>query len=79
MPPLPINYDYDPEQPFRLTPQELVKRKHTLRVEEVAYCLNVSIGLVYRYKDEGRLTALREKPIRIRASDVEAMMSDFDE
>lgn len=78
-PPLPIEYDYDPEQPFRLPPQEMVARRHTLLVAEAAYCLNVSKWLIYRYINDGRLVALKENPLRVRAADVAKMMNDFDE
>jgi hypothetical protein len=77
--PLDIHYTYDPEQPFTLTPQEMIGRKHTLLVREAAYCLNCSESLVYRYITEGRLAALKDKPARIRVSDVAAMMNDFDD
>jgi excisionase family DNA binding protein len=77
-PPLPINYPQTGE-PFQLSPQELASRKHTLRVDEVAYCLNISERQVYNLVAEGKLVALRDKPVRVRASDVEAMMGDFEE
>lgn len=62
-----------------MTPLEMVNRKHTLLVKEVAYCLNVSESLVYRYIYEGKLIAHKEKPTRVRASDVLELMNDFDE
>lgn len=65
--------DYD------LSPQELVKKKTLLRVDEAAYCLNVSERKVYDWVSFGRLTALKDKPLRIRSEDVAAMMCDFDE
>ncbi|KAF5057838.1 hypothetical protein DSECCO2_352820 [anaerobic digester metagenome] len=75
---LPINYPQTSE-PFQLSPQELVARKHTLRVDEAAYCLNISERQVYNMIYEGKLVALRDKPVRVRASDVAAAMEDFDE
>lgn len=77
-PALPINYPQTAE-PFTLSPQELVSRRHTLRVDEAAYCLNISERHVYSMVAEGKLTALREKPVRIRATDVAEAMEDFDE
>lgn len=78
-PALPINYPQPPE-PFMLTPQEMVARRHTLNVREVAYCLNVSERRVYTMIAEGELVALRGgKPLRVRASDVAKAMEDFDE
>ena len=81
MPPLPlqVKYGHSPEAPYTLTPQEMVTRKHLLNVDETAYCLNISTGLVYKYIAEGRLIALKENPKRVRAADVAAMMHDFDE
>jgi excisionase family DNA binding protein len=64
---------------FTLTPVELVKRRHTLNVKEAAYCLNVSERQVYNMVAEGKLAALRDKPVRIKAKDVERWMNDFDE
>jgi excisionase family DNA binding protein len=64
---------------FTLTPIELVKRRHTLNVRETAYCLNISDRRVYSMVAEGKLVALRDKPVRIKAKDVERWMNDFDE
>jgi DNA-binding transcriptional regulator YiaG len=64
---------------FTLTPVELVKRRHTLNVRETAYCLNVSMRTVWSWVAEGKLVALKDKPVRVRATDVARMMNDFDE
>lgn len=64
---------------FTLTPQELVKRRHTLNVKEASYCLNVSERKIYTMIYEGALVALKTQPVRIRATDVETLMNDFDE
>lgn len=77
-PTLPIHYPRV-DEPFMLSPQELVARRHTLRVDEAAYCLNVSERKLYNLVAEGKLVALREHPVRVRASDVARMMEDFDE
>lgn len=76
--PLPINYP-QPDEPFTLTPQEMVTRKALLRVDEAAYCLNVSDRKVRKWAEEGRLVALKDAPVRISAESVAAMMHDFDE
>lgn len=76
--PLPIHYP-EGDEPFTLTPQEMVARRHTLNVREAAYCLNVSMRTVWAWVAEGKLVALKEKPVRVRASDVAKMMEDFDE
>lgn len=78
-PMLPILYRDLPGEPFSLTPQEMVARRHSLTIREAAYCLNVSESLIYRYVYEGRLTRMRERPVRVRAADVAAMMDDFEE
>lgn len=64
---------------FTLTPAELVKRRHTLRVDEAAYCLNVSERKIYAMVAEGEIKALRDRPIRVRASDVARKMNEFDD
>lgn len=78
--PLPMQIKYTIQnQPYALTPMEMVERKNLLSVKEASYCLNVSERLIYDWIDEGLLISLKRKPIRIRASDVKAMMNDFDE
>lgn len=76
--PKPIFYPAK-EEPFTLTPQEMVARRHTLNVKETAYCLNVSERKVYTMIYEGELVALKTQPVRIRTTDVETLMNDFDE
>lgn len=78
-PALEINYAYDPEKPFPLTPEELVVRKSSLRVDEAAYCLNCSEAKIYKDIYEGKLVTLRDKPIRIRSRDIAEKMNDWDE
>jgi excisionase family DNA binding protein len=63
---------------YTLTPQEMVKKRRLLRVKEAAYCLNVSERHVYDLIAEGKLAALKNKPIRIKVEDVALMMNDFD-
>jgi excisionase family DNA binding protein len=78
-PALPINYPAELEG-YSRPPQELVKIRHTLTAKEAAYCLNLSERKIYQMVVEGELVALRDRGvIRIRASDVEALMYDFDE
>lgn len=78
-PVLDINYPYEPEKPFTLTPEEMVARKSSLRADEVAYCLNCSVGKVYKHVHEGRLVGSKERPMRIRTQEVADMMRDWDE
>jgi excisionase family DNA binding protein len=68
-----------PVKTYTLTPQEMVKKRFLLRVGEAAYCLNISGRQVYDLINEGKLIRLKDKPIRIKAEDVEIMMNDFDE
>ena len=78
-PALPINYPGEPEA-FCRPPQELIKLRHTLTVREAAYCLNLSERRIQKMVQEGELVALRDRGrIRIRATDVQTMMEDFDE
>ena len=78
-PALPINYPGGPEA-FSRPPQELIKIRHTLTTKEAAYCLNLSERKIQKMVAEGELVALRDRGvIRIRATDVHAMMEDFDE
>lgn len=78
--PLPMRINYTiQDQPYSLTPLEMVERKSLLNVKEASYCLNVSERLIYDWIAEGLLIALKQRPMRIRASDVKAMMLDFDE
>lgn len=68
-----------PHKAFSLTPLEMASTKHTLRVDEAAYCLNCSEAKIYKNIYEGKLITLKEKPVRIRANDILEMMNDFDE
>lgn len=76
--PLPIHY---PVKAFEITktPEELIKIRSALTVQEAAYCLNVSPRTIYDMVYTGKLAALREKPIRVKPADVAFMMNDFDE
>lgn len=76
--PFPLRYT-QPKVPYALTPDEMVTRKNLLTVREASYCLNVSERQVYNWLAEGRLVALKERPIRVRAAEVKAMMRNFDE
>lgn len=77
--PLPIQQTYPPEQPYILSPTEMATRLPLLTARQAAYCLNVSDRLIYDYVADGRLVPLKEKPLRVRAEEVRAMMRDFDE
>jgi excisionase family DNA binding protein len=77
--PLPVEYPEAPDKPFALTPAEMVQSKALLRVDEVAYCLNVSESKVYKWVAEGKLLKVRDQPIRIAAEEVASRMRDFDD
>lgn len=68
-----------PAEPFVLTPQELLARRELLTVQQAAYCLNVSVRKIYDYIAEGRLTRLKDLPVRVRAAEVRDLCQDFDE
>ncbi len=78
-PPIPVRYDEKKMGGFALTPRELAMKKELLNMREICYCLNVSYQKAYGWVKEGRLTCLKDMPIRVRASEVLAMMDDFDE
>ena len=78
--PLPIRYAVvPPDQPFTLTPLEMLARHDILNVRQAAYCLNVSERQIYDYIAEGRLVKLKDNPVRVRAAEVNALRKDFDE
>ncbi len=79
MQPLPINYEERTDTPFSLTPGEMVQRKSLLRVDEVAYCLNIKERTVYDWIAEGKLRKTKENPVRVPAPDVLFYMSNFEE
>ena len=76
--PLPINYEERSSgEPYTLTPQEMVQRKALLRVDEAAYCLNVSERTVRDWIDMSKLRRTADNPVRIPAEDVAAQMNLF--
>lgn len=78
--PLPIRYSSIPsEQPYSLTPQEMVNRHDILNVKQAAYCLNVSERTIYDYIAEGKLIRLKDSPVRVRSKEVKELRGDFDE
>jgi excisionase family DNA binding protein len=72
--PLPIQYSQEKAHAFMVTPNEMVSRKALLRVDEAAYCLNVSERKIYKWIDEGKLRRAREQPVRVSAEDVARCM-----
>ena len=78
--PLPIRYSRAPsDQPYSLTPQEMVNRHDLLNVRQAAYCLNVSERTIYDYIAEGKLIRLKENPVRVRSKEVKELRGNFDE
>lgn len=77
--PLPIQYETRTETPYSVTPAEMVSRKSLLRVDEAAYCLNISERTVYDWIAEGKLRKVKEQPVRIPAEDVAYRMTNFDD
>lgn len=80
--PLPMavqNMDKKDPLPFKLTPGEMVSHKALLRVDEAAYCLNISARQVYSWIAEGKLRRVKDAPVRVSAEDVALLMSDFEE
>lgn len=79
MPMLPIRRLNAPQPFYSISPKEMIDRHDLLTVRQAAYCLNVSERTIYDYIAEGKLVRLREYPIRVRASEVKAMLENFDE
>lgn len=77
--PLPINYKERPGTPHTLSPAEMVRCKSLLRVDEAAYCLNISERSIYDWLAEGKLRRTEDSPIRIPAEDVAFYMNKFAE
>lgn len=76
--PLPINYEERPDgEPYTLTPQEMIQRKSLLRIDEAAYCLNISDRTVRDWIDMGKLRRTEDYPIRVPVEDVAARMNLF--
>lgn len=75
--PLPIKYERKAEQAFALTPAEMVACKSLLRVDETAYCLNISERQVYDWIAEGRLRRMEGAPVRVPAEDVLREMTNY--
>lgn len=76
--PIPIHYSFKLDK-YTYSAQELVDKKATLTVEEVCYCLNISRSQVYKMIRFGELTALRQKPVRVKSEEVKKLMQNFDE
>lgn len=77
--PLPIKYKECPKEPFSLTPAEMIARKSLLRIDEAAYCLNISERTVYEWIAIGKLRKTIENPVRIPVEDVAYRMNNFDD
>ena len=79
--PLPLVSPPDPKatgKEFSMTPGELVTRKKLLRIDEAAYCLNISERLVYNWVAEGKLRQALGTPVRVSADDVAFYMQNFE-
>lgn len=63
---------------FSLSPEEMVASKTLLRVDEAAYCLNVSERTVRKLVDEGVLVRHLRQPIRVTAESVREEMGQVE-
>lgn len=76
---LPLfKYPPAPNPVFRLLPEELMKVRKLLTVNEVAYILNVSARCVRGMIYEGRFRATKDKPLRIPVEDIRAEVKNVD-
>lgn len=76
---LPLfKYPAPPRPAFRLSPDELLANRKLLRIDEAAYILNISARQVRSMVYEGRLSATRDKPLRIPVEEIRAMVLDVD-
>ncbi|SMF44588.1 helix-turn-helix domain-containing protein [Desulfovibrio gilichinskyi] len=62
------------EKKYDLSPYEMVSRKHLLRADEAAFCLNVKPRTVYKMAEEGKLNRHIELPFRVTAESVREQM-----
>jgi excisionase family DNA binding protein len=74
-----MHYAAKKDETYQLTPAEMVTRKTLLRVDEAAYCLNISERQVYNWIAEGKLRRVKEQPVRVPAVDVHSCMTNFAE
>ncbi len=77
--PLPVRIRREPPTLYNISPREMLERHDLLTVRQAAYCLNIAERTIYDYIAEGKLTRLKENPVRVRASDVKALRENFDE
>jgi excisionase family DNA binding protein len=77
--PLPLAVPPLQGEKFSLTPGEMVARRSLLRVDEAAYCLNISERAVYNWIYEGKLRRTEDVPVRVSAEDVARYMQNFAE
>lgn len=63
---------------FTLSPSEMLKRFPLLRVNQAAYCLNISERKVYDLIAEGALPRTKSNPCRVSSADVAKLMAEFE-
>ncbi|KAF1073311.1 helix-turn-helix domain-containing protein [Halodesulfovibrio sp. MK-HDV] len=63
---------------FSMLPEEMLQAKKFLRVDEAAYCLNISERTVRKLVDEGVLVRHMRLPIRITVESVREEMGRVD-
>lgn len=73
-----FKYPAPPRPAFRLVPDELLARRKLLKITEAAYILNISGRQVRDMIHDGRLSATKDKPLRIPVEEVRAMVRDVD-
>ncbi|MDR1398132.1 MAG: helix-turn-helix domain-containing protein [Desulfarculales bacterium] len=75
---LPLPLKFQQNKSYHLNPKELITHKALLRIDEAAYCLNVSDRLIYDWIAEGKLRKTKIIPVRIPSEDVAALMREIE-
>lgn len=71
---LELLYPEKHDQRYLLTPEEMLNRLKLLTVDQVAYCLNVSPGKVYKMLARSELASTDDNPKRVPVEEIKAYL-----